>query len=93
MTTYTFKGMTFEVHPAADLFPMLGKAELQELALDIKKRGLHEPISRDKAGVIYDGRNRLAACLIAEVELRFVEVVVDDPVCANHEDHNHTNAP
>jgi hypothetical protein len=31
------------VHPAADLFPLMGKDELRELADDIKTRGLTSP--------------------------------------------------
>ena len=32
------------VHPAADLFPLLSKSELKELAEDIRKNGLQSPI-------------------------------------------------
>jgi hypothetical protein len=58
------------VHPAADLFPMLGRDELLELGEDIKKNGLRCPIviwSRDKYGTEYllDGRNRLEAMELA----------------------------
>jgi ParB-like chromosome segregation protein Spo0J len=80
MTTIKCGATTYKVHPAADLFPLMGAAELKELADDITKRGLQEPISRDKAGVIYDGRNRLAACHKAGAQPRFTEVVVDDAV-------------
>jgi ParB-like chromosome segregation protein Spo0J len=79
MTTIKCGATTYEVHPAADLFPMLGNEELSVVANDIKRRGLLEPISRDKAGLILDGRNRLAACHKAGAQPRFVEVVVDDP--------------
>lgn len=53
-------------HPFAEIFPMIEDAELQELAADIKKNGIQEPIVlfQDK---ILDGRNRYAACKIAEV--------------------------
>lgn len=55
------------VHPAADLFPMMSKAELLELGEDIKKNGLRIPIvvgHRDKYNrefKLWDGRNRLDA--------------------------------
>ena len=64
------------VHPAADLFPIMSEAELQELAKDIKKNGLKLPIilwsptrcetPDDLATVkdhpqLLDGRNRLDA--------------------------------
>jgi hypothetical protein len=80
MTTIKCLGTTFEIHPAAALFPFMSRAELKELAADIEKHGLQELISRDKAGLVLDGRNRLEACHKAGVEPRFVEVVVDDPV-------------
>jgi hypothetical protein len=52
------------IHPAADLFPLLGKAELRELADDIKKNGLREPVQTyiDRGThILLDGRNRLDA--------------------------------
>lgn len=55
------------IHPAADAFPLMSPSELQELADDIKANGLACAIMRDKDGTILDGRNRLAACEIAEV--------------------------
>jgi len=55
-------------HEYARLFPMLGKQELQELADDIAKNGLRNPIIIDDKDEILDGRNRLAACAIAQVE-------------------------
>jgi ParB-like chromosome segregation protein Spo0J len=34
----------YKVHPAADVWPMLPEAELQELAADIRANGLQAPI-------------------------------------------------
>ena len=48
-------------HPASNLFPMLGDAELWELAEDVSQRGLLEPIVVHE-GLILDGRNRWVAC-------------------------------
>jgi hypothetical protein len=48
------------VHPAAELFPLMSEAELRELADDIKKHGLCEPVAIYAHEVI-DGRNRLDA--------------------------------
>lgn len=68
-----------EVHPVADLFPMLAADELAELAADIKARGLLHPIVLDADGRILDGRNRYAACELAGVEPNFVDYDGDDP--------------
>ena len=54
-----------QVHPAAELFPPIAESELKELAEDIKKYGLHNPIiawrNSDKELMLVDGRNRLDA--------------------------------
>lgn len=60
----------YESHPAANLFPMLPKEEMKELADDIKTHGLiHSIILFD--GKILDGRNRYVACGIAGVAPHF----------------------
>lgn len=57
-------------HPAAELFPMMQQAELEQLAADIKRRGLlHALLVYD--GKLLDGRNREAACRLAGVEPRY----------------------
>jgi len=68
------------IHPAADAFPRMTAPELQELADDIKAKGLHQPIVRDAENLILDGRNRLAACEIAGVAPRFECYAGKDPV-------------
>jgi hypothetical protein len=78
MTTIKCLGETYEVDPAADLFDPMGKAELKELADDIKKRGLILPITRDDQGKILAGRNRLVACHLAGVEPRFNKYAAGD---------------
>lgn len=69
---------TLPVHPAAEVFPMLPPDELAELAEDIRANGLQHPIVV-KAGKLIDGRNRLAACAMAGVEPRTVELNGQDP--------------
>ena len=54
--------MTFPVHPAAELFPMMTEAELDGLINDISENGLDEPIELDTDGNLIDGRNRALAC-------------------------------
>ena len=67
------------VHPVADLFPMLPDDELKTLAADIKTRGLLHPIVLDTKNRIIDGRNRYAACQIAEIEPQFTTYDGSDP--------------
>jgi N6-adenosine-specific RNA methylase IME4 len=69
----TAGGVVYEIHPAAELLPLLGREELAALALDIAKRGQLDPVRRYKGKVI-DGRNRLLACAEAEVEPWITEV-------------------
>jgi hypothetical protein len=66
-----------DIHPKADLFPMLDDEQLAELAADIKKNGLSHPIVLAPDGVLVDGRNRHAACLIAGVEPAFTTLAAD----------------
>jgi hypothetical protein len=67
-----------EVHPMADLFPMLSDEELEVLADDIKENGQQVPCVLDSQGRLIDGRNRLKACELAGVEPRF-ETYDGDP--------------
>lgn len=74
--------MTYPVHPAAELFPMMSAEELQGLADDIREHGQREPVILYH-GAVLDGRNRLLACELAGVEPRFVTVEseeVGDPI-------------
>jgi hypothetical protein len=64
--------MVHQFHPVADLFPLLTGEAFQQLAADIKKNGLREPILLDREGRIIDGRNRYRACNLAGVEPLFV---------------------
>jgi N6-adenosine-specific RNA methylase IME4 len=67
------------IHPAADLFPLLGEADLAQLADDIRASGLRMPIVLYR-GAVLDGRNRLRACKLAGVAPRFEEYTGGDPV-------------
>jgi hypothetical protein len=54
------------IHPAAELFPQMSEAELRELADDIEKHGLREPIALYQPDPtedpqLLDGQNRLDA--------------------------------
>lgn len=65
-------------HPIANVWPMMQDEQLKELAADIKKNGLLQPIWLYK-GAILDGRNRWAACEIAGVIPRTNEYTGDEP--------------
>jgi ParB-like chromosome segregation protein Spo0J len=62
---------TIEVHPMANLFPMIEGAEFDELVEDLRQNGLRTPLVLHPDGRLLDGRNRLRACLAAGVEPRF----------------------
>jgi len=71
-----------EVHPLADIFPMMSQDELNDLAGDIRANGLQIPILLDSSGrVLLDGRNRLRACQIAQIAPVFERAAKDaDPL-------------
>lgn len=68
-----------KIHPVANLFPLLSKDELRELADDIKANGLQQAIVMQD-GTLLDGRNRLAACELAGVKPTFSEYEGESPV-------------
>jgi protein gp37 len=59
----------YEVHPAAAIFPTLPDDELKQLADDIQRNGLQEPVvlTADRK-VLVDGRNRYLACDMLNIE-------------------------
>lgn len=64
-----------EIHPLADLFPMLPDDDLDALAESIAEHGQREPITLDADGRLIDGRNRLAACERAGVDPTFAALL------------------
>jgi ParB-like chromosome segregation protein Spo0J len=68
-----------DTHEYADLFPMATDAEVQEMAADIRNRGLLCPIIT-LDGKVLDGRNRLRACNIAGVTPHFQKYAGADPL-------------
>lgn len=68
-----------KVHPAAEIFPMLSDIEIRDLAKDITERGLQNHIVTYE-GQLLDGRNRLAACILAGIEPKAMEYGGDSPV-------------
>ena len=74
-----YKYTYYEYHPIANAFPMMEIVELTELAQDIDKKGLLEPVVLYE-GKILDGRNRYEACDMCRVNPSFTEYTGDDPV-------------
>lgn len=58
-------------HELAKAFPRMSADELRELAADIKKNGLQDPIVLYE-GKVLDGTHRQEACAISGVEPRYV---------------------
>lgn len=75
MTTWTG-----EIHPAANLFPMIEDDEYRLLLEDIQTNGLIEALWLTKDGALLDGRNRAKACTESNTELRFRVYDGDDPI-------------
>ena len=69
----------YEFHEIANIFPVIGGREFDELTADIKAKGLQNPVVLFD-GKILDGRNRYRACLAAGVEPEFTEYAGADAV-------------
>ena len=69
-----------QVHPVAELFPMIDNEAAQSLAGDIKAHGLIEPGWLMPDGTLLDGRNRQRACELAGVDMRWKVYPNDDPI-------------
>ena len=72
-----------KTHAAAECFRMMDDEELAALAADIAENGLRDPIIIGRVNgaasdAIVDGRNRLKACELANVEPRFETVLFKD---------------
>ena len=60
---------SYDVHPYAEIFPLLGREEMHALRDSIQEHGQLEPIVLYK-GEILDGRNRYMACYGAKVNVK-----------------------
>jgi hypothetical protein len=76
---YLSEGQELEFHDLACIFPMPSDHELEELAKDITKQGLLEPIVvyEDK---ILDGRCRYLACKKIDIPPHCVTGKIDNPL-------------
>lgn len=71
--------MSYDFHPHAAIFPLLGGEGFCDLVEDIRTNGLLDAITLHN-GQILDGRNRYNACLSAGIEPRFTDYDGDDPL-------------
>lgn len=62
----------YNVHPAANEFPLIIGEEFDELVDDIRAHGLYEPVIV-LGDQLLDGRNRYRACVRAGVKINFKE--------------------
>lgn len=74
-TVATFTG---EVHPVAELFPLIEGDDFSQLVDSIRATGLEHPLVLSPDGMLLDGRNRLRACTQAGVAPRFTVYDGDD---------------
>lgn len=66
------------IDPLAEIYPLMDELSLAELADSIRRNGLREPIVLRSNGSVLDGRNRLRACALADVQPRFTEFAGSD---------------
>ena len=81
-----------QVHPAAELFPLIEGKEFDDLVQSIRDHGLIHPGVRDETGVLLDGRNRLRACEQAGVTFRTTTYMGSNPtdyIVASNRDRRH----
>lgn len=63
----------YEIHPAAELFPMMSEAEYAGLKEDIRLHGQNDDVLI-WGGLLLDGRNRLRACVELGIEPGWSEI-------------------
>ena len=63
----------YQVHPLAEVFPLLEGTDFDTLVEDVREHGLRRPVVLFE-GKLLDGRNRARACVKAKVKLRTVNL-------------------
>lgn len=66
------------IHPACLAIPAISEEDRETLNASVAQNGLRHEIVLTKDGLLVDGRNRLMACYLGNIEPRF-EVVDSDP--------------
>jgi hypothetical protein len=70
----------YSIHPACAKWPRPSAAEFDALVVDIRAKGLINPIWLMPEGEILEGKIRYEACMLAGVEPRFQTYTGDDPI-------------
>lgn len=70
----------YEVHDAANLFPLIQGADFEAFVQDIGANGQMEPAVLDEQGRLLDGRNRARACERLGITLKVRTYLGADPV-------------
>jgi ParB family chromosome partitioning protein len=70
----------FEIHPVANIFPVMSEQAFHELVADIEANGQREPVWLDTEGRVIDGRHRVRACDFLEREVLTETYEGDDPL-------------
>jgi ParB-like chromosome segregation protein Spo0J len=63
----------YPIHPAAEIFPMMGDEEFAEFKKDVETYGVKE-FGTLYRGQVLDGRNRYKACQELGIEMTFCEI-------------------
>jgi hypothetical protein len=71
-------GTGLEIHPLADIFPLLEGAEFEELVEDVRVHGVREPVVLYQDQIL-DGRNRYRACQATGTDCSFKTYEGNDP--------------
>jgi hypothetical protein len=67
----------YPIHPAAEIFPIMGDKEFAEFKKDVETYGVKE-FGTLYRGAVLDGRNRYKACQELGIEMTFCEIDEDE---------------
>lgn len=77
--TYVVDGVTYTVHSAAALFPLLPPSIYEDLVADIRKHGIRQPVLVFGTEIV-DGRNRVRAGLEAGVHIPIEQITDEETI-------------
>ena len=77
--TYVVDGVTYTVHSAAALFPLLPPSIYEDLVADIRKHGIRQPVLVFGTEIV-DGRNRVRAGLEAGVPIPIEQIADEETI-------------